>query len=96
MVMWKIITRAAMVATVMVIIAAAEAKADGGASAGAAVGTWVLERMKANSESAKDESTVLGKIVKPGTGISVDAIREHGILGGPNSVLRKPLGTLFK
>jgi hypothetical protein len=70
-----------------------EAKADGGASA--AVAAWAGKRVIANSEGIKDEPTVAGKVIKP-TGVSIQAIEEHGLAGGPNSVMRKPLGKMFK
>lgn len=58
----------------------------------AAVGAAAVDRVKANVEGAKAESGVVDQAVKAGTGISVKAIKQDGIFGGPNSVFRKPFG----
>jgi hypothetical protein len=81
-----------MVAAVAIaaLAATAPAKADG-PGANDLIGTWAADRVRANSEGIKDEKTAVGKILRP-TGISVDAIKKHGIFGGSNSVFRKPFG----
>ncbi|MDU0343962.1 hypothetical protein [Bosea rubneri] len=42
-----------------------------------------------NLEAARRESSVPGAVIRAGTGVSVDAIRQNGVLGGKNSEARK-------
>lgn len=50
---------------------------------------WALERAEQNAQAAKRERTVLDRAIRTGSGVSVRDIREHGVLGGPNSEARK-------
>ena len=45
-----------------------------------------------NVKASYRESGEIAKVLRATTGISFRDIEEHGILGGRNSVLRKPLG----
>jgi hypothetical protein len=42
-----------------------------------------------NFEASKNEPGELGKVIRATTGISPDAIREHGLAGGENSEVRR-------
>jgi len=57
---------------------------------------WALERMIANTESVGRESGIGAQLMKIGTGVSIKDIQEHGLAGGENSVVRRPLGTFGK
>ena len=58
----------------------------------------ILERgidiIKGNIDSAKRESGDIDKAVRAVLGISIKDIREHGLLGGPNSEMRKLFNAL--
>lgn len=49
-----------------------------------------------NIQAAEGESGEIAKVLRATTGISIRDIEKYGLAGGPNSVLRKPLGTLFE
>lgn len=51
-----------------------------------------IEIIKGNIDAAKNESGDIDKAVRAVLGISIKDINEHGLLGGPNSEMRK----LFK
>jgi hypothetical protein len=53
---------------------------------------WSIEAQKRNGEIAERESTPEGQVIAGATGISVDAIKKHGLPGGPCSFFRKPFG----
>jgi hypothetical protein len=53
---------------------------------------FFAERMVANSQSAAREHTAVARAVRTVLGVSFVDIEKHGILGGPNSELRKILG----
>jgi hypothetical protein len=58
--------------------------------------TWAVERGIANTESAGREDGAAAKAAKVVTGISVKDIKEQGLGGGENSVVRRPLGSVGK
>ena len=49
----------------------------------------LISMIRGNVAAAQRESTVPGQIIRGTTGISPDAIQQHGILGGDNSDARK-------
>jgi hypothetical protein len=60
-------------------------------AASAAAKAWASERVAANAQSVSRESGVVDKGIRLG-GPSMRDIREHGIMGGCNSELRKLFG----
>jgi len=51
-----------------------------------------IDIIKGNIEAAKKESGEIDKAIRAVLGISIRDIRQYGLLGGPNSEMRK----LFK
>ena len=52
----------------------------------------LLNSVKGNIEGMKREDGDLDKVIRGVTGISIKDIKEQGILGGPCSFFRNPLG----
>lgn len=53
-----------------------------------------VEIIKGNIEAAKNESGDIDKAVRAVLGISIKDIKAHGLLGGPNSEMRKLFNAL--
>jgi hypothetical protein len=85
------IVQVMMVAAVAVVATGVTSQAKTNPAIPEAVRAWAADRIRANSEGINDEKTGLGKILRP-TGVSIDAIKQNGIAGGRNSVIRKPFG----
>src|SRR5687767_10515455 len=80
-------------AAAAVVTAAPAAKADLVTAAVVAGVVYAGERMNENNKSVHRESPGGDAFIRT-LGVSVKDIKANGIAGGPNSVLRKPLGSL--
>ena len=57
------------------------------------VAVWAGDRVNANAQSAYREQGPVNQAIRTFTGVSVQDIQDHGILGGDCSFLRNPFGS---
>jgi hypothetical protein len=81
-------------ALALMSIGGARAEDCGNTGHGIASDIWDCHQKRANKSSDR-ETGEIDKGARAIIGISPNDIRENGIAGGENSILRKPFGNLF-